>query len=59
MGDPWKAALWLVNATVRRGWTIEPGHLFSTGIIGERVEGKPGRYVADFGVLGRIAFELR
>ena len=59
MGDPWKAALWLVNATVRRGWTIEPGHLFSTGVIGERVEGKPGRYVADFGVLGRIAFELR
>ncbi len=59
MGDPWAAALWLVNAALKRGWTVEPGHVLSTGVIGERVEARPGRYVADFGALGSLAFELR
>ena len=53
------AALWLVNAALHRGYIVEPGHVLSTGVLGERVEATPGRYVADFGALGRVAFEVR
>jgi 2-keto-4-pentenoate hydratase len=59
MGDPWRSALWLVNAIVARGHAVEPGHLLFTGVLGKRVEAKPGHYIADFGALGRIDFELR
>ncbi len=59
MGDPWTAALWLVNVAVAQGRVIEPGHYLSTGVIGERVESEPGHYSADFGELGTIEFEVR
>ncbi|MBE9552134.1 MAG: 2-keto-4-pentenoate hydratase, partial [Proteobacteria bacterium] len=59
MGDPWEAALWLVNVAVGQGRVIEPGHYLSTGVIGKRVESQPGRYIADFGQLGEIEFEIR
>ncbi|UCH75489.1 MAG: hypothetical protein JSU82_06535 [Rhodospirillales bacterium] len=59
MGDPWTAALWLVNVAVRQGRVIEPGHYLSTGVIGKRIESEPGRYVAEFGELGRIEFEVK
>ena len=58
MGDPWLSALWLVNVAVKQGRVIEPGHYLSTGVIGERVESEPGHYVAAFGELGTIAFEV-
>jgi len=58
MGDPWESALWLVNVAVGQGRVIEPGHYLSTGVIGERVESQPGQYVADFGKLGKIEFEI-
>ncbi len=59
MGDPWSAALWLVNVAIKQGRVIEPGHHLSTGVIGKRIESEPGRYVADFGELGTIEFEVR
>lgn len=59
MGDPWMAALWLVNVAIRRGRVVEPGHILSTGVIGKRVESAPGEYVAGFGPLGRIEFSVR
>lgn len=59
MGDPWTAALWLVNVAVARGRVVEPGHVLTTGVIGKRIEAEPGRYSADFGTLGRIDFEVR
>ncbi len=59
MGDPWEAALWLVNVAVKQGRVIEPGHYLSTGVIGKRVESEPGRYVANFAELGEIEFEVR
>jgi len=59
MGDPWTAALWLVNVAVKRGRVIEPGQYLSTGVIGKRIEAEPGRYVAEYGVLGTIEFEVR
>lgn len=59
MGDPWKSALWLVNVAVGQGRVIEPGHYLSTGVIGDRIESQPGQYVADFGKLGTIEFEIK
>lgn len=59
MGDPWRSALWLVNVAIGQGRVIEPGQYLSTGVIGKRIEAEPGRYVADFGTLGRIEFEVR
>lgn len=59
MESRWKSALWLVNTIVGQGWRIEPGHILLTGTLGKLLPGKPGKYVADYGKLGRIAFEVR
>lgn len=59
MGSQWKAALWLVNTMVEKGWTIKPGNVLMTGALGNMIPGKPGQYKADFGKLGTIEFEIR
>lgn len=59
MGSQWKAALWLVNTMVEKGWTIKPGDVLMTGALGNMIPGKPGQYRADFGKLGTIEFEIR
>ncbi|NIS63067.1 MAG: 4-oxalocrotonate decarboxylase [Proteobacteria bacterium] len=59
MGDQWKALLWLINTMVEQGWKIEPGQILITGALPKAVPGKPGKYVADFGKLGRISFEVK
>jgi len=59
MGDQWKAALWLVNLMVRQGYRIEPGFMLITGALGKMIPGKPGKYVADYGSFGKIAFEIK
>jgi len=58
-GDPWKGALWLVNAALEKGWPIEPGQLLSTGLIGDRVRTRPGTYTVDYGPLGEITVILK
>jgi len=58
MGDPWTAALWLVNRVVEQGYAVEPGQALLTGAMGKPVSGTPGRYRADFGLAGVIAFEI-
>jgi 2-keto-4-pentenoate hydratase len=58
LAGQWKAALWLVNTMVKQGWKIEPGHIIITGALGRMVPGKPGNYIADYGSLGSIAFEI-
>jgi 2-keto-4-pentenoate hydratase len=59
LGDQWKAALWLVNAVVEQGYKIEPGQVLITGALGNMIPGKPGKYVADYGAFGKIAFEVK
>ncbi len=59
LGDQWRAALWLVNKVVEQGWKLEPGHILITGALGKMFPGKPGKYVADYGSFGKIAFELK
>jgi 2-keto-4-pentenoate hydratase len=58
LAGQWKAALWLVNTMVKQGWKIEPGHIIITGALGRMVPGKPGNYIADYGNLGTITFEI-
>lgn len=59
LGDQWQAALWLVNTTVEQGWTIEPGHILITGALGKMMPGHPGGYVAEYGDLGQVSFEIK
>ena len=59
LGDQWKAALWLVNTVVEQGYKIEPGQVLMTGALGNMIPGKPGKYVADYGAFGKIAFEVK
>jgi len=57
--DQWKAALWLTNRVLAQGWTLEPGQVIITGALGRMIPGKPGKYLADYGPLGSILFEIR
>jgi 2-keto-4-pentenoate hydratase len=59
LADQWKAALWLVNAIAKQGWEIEPGQILITGVLGKMIPGKQGKYIADYGTLGKIFFEIR
>lgn len=59
MGDQWQAALWLLNTMVAQGWRIDPGQILITGALGKMIPGKPGRYVADYGAFGKIAFAIQ
>ncbi|HWP93655.1 MAG TPA: fumarylacetoacetate hydrolase family protein [Thermodesulfobacteriota bacterium] len=59
LGDQWEAALWLVNFLVNQGWEIKPGQILITGVLGKMLPGKPGNYVANYGNLGKIRFEIR
>lgn len=56
--DPFPIALWFVNCFVRRGWHPQPGHVLLTGLRGAPTPGEPGRYVADYGPLGRVEISV-
>ncbi len=58
-GDPWAAALQLVNHTVKQGWVIEPGHILLSGAMGGLTPVEPGNYKARFSGLGIIRFTIR
>jgi 2-keto-4-pentenoate hydratase len=59
LDDQWKAALWLTNTMLVQGWTLEPGQVLIAGSLGQDAPGEAGAYVADFGKLGRISFQIR
>lgn len=59
LGDPWQAAMWLVNNTLSQGWVLEPGHILLTGAIGKILPAIRGKYAVDFDEIGRISFEVR
>lgn len=59
MDDQWRALLWLVRQRLREGYEVKRNDLLITGAMGTVVEGAAGRYVADFGSLGRITFVMR
>lgn len=59
MGDQWEALLWLVRQRLSEGYEVKRNDLLITGALGKVIPAKAGRYVADFGKLGRVTFSLR
>ncbi len=52
------ALIWLINRTLAQGYELRSGHVLMTGCIGSMHPGKAGRYRAEFGALGELAFAL-
>jgi 2-keto-4-pentenoate hydratase len=59
VGDQWRALHWLVNAVVAAGEVVEAGQLLMTGALGGAHPALPGRYRAEFGVLGDLEITVR
>ena len=59
MGDQWEALLWLVRQRLREGYEVKRNDLLITGSLGKVMPAEAGRYVADFGKLGRVTFSMR
>lgn len=59
MGDQWQALMWLVEQRLSQGFEVKRNDLLITGAMGEVIEAERGRYVADFGKLGRVTFTMR
>ena len=59
MGDQWEALRWLVEQRLSQGFEVKRNDLLITGALGKVVEAEQGRYVADFGKLGRVTFTMR
>ncbi|HAZ61325.1 MAG TPA: hypothetical protein DCY89_07130 [Gammaproteobacteria bacterium] len=58
-GPPLVALAALLNALHAEREPLRQEHIFFTGALGRVVPMLPGRYVAEFGPLGRIEFEAR
>ena len=58
MGDQWAALEWLINRVVAQGYELPAGCLLMTGSIGMMHPGQPGHYVANYGDLGEITFDV-
>ena len=58
LGDQWQAALWLVNTMIEHGWTLRPGQILLTGILGRMIPAAPGECTANYGNWGTIAFSI-
>lgn len=58
-GGQWGNLRQVLNEITRRGYTIPAGSIILSGALGKIQPGAPGRYVARYGALGTIAFEVR
>lgn len=56
--EPWESIRWLLNDRLQRGWPVRKGQILIAGSLGPPVDGKPGRYSAEFGPLGSLRFEI-
>ena len=51
--------MWLVQQRLQQGFEVKRNDLLITGALGQVIEAEAGRYVADFGALGRVTFTMR
>ncbi|MFM8357632.1 MAG: alpha/beta hydrolase fold domain-containing protein [Verrucomicrobiota bacterium] len=58
-GGQWGNLRQVLNEITRRGYTIPAGSLILSGALGKLQPGAPGKYVARYGALGTITFEVR
>lgn len=59
LGDQWKALQWAVNNVLVKGGEIKSGYIVITGSLTKLMPVKPGKYLADFGDFGTMAFEYK
>ncbi|GMV90457.1 MAG: hypothetical protein AMXMBFR82_02350 [Candidatus Hydrogenedentota bacterium] len=58
-GGQWDTLLKTVNDVVRRGYTVETGHVITNGALGKILKAEPGHYRAEFKSLGVIEFDVK
>ena len=58
LGGPQQAARWVAEEANRRGFELSDGTLILGGACGTVVPAAAGRYIADYGRLGTIEFEI-
>jgi 2-keto-4-pentenoate hydratase len=58
LGDQFKAAAWIINSSLARGYSINPGHLLMTGALGVTHPPEQGNYRANYGDFGFIEFSF-
>jgi 2-keto-4-pentenoate hydratase len=58
LGDQWESLRTVVNLVLARGGSIAPGQLVLTGKIGDKGPVVSGAYVADYGALGTVRFNI-
>lgn len=58
IGGPEKSVPWIWNEALSRGFETRGDTLLLTGACGTVVPGERGHYIADFGALGNIEFEI-
>lgn len=59
MGDQWKSLLFVAKNLESRGKRIHKGNIIISGTMTPILPGRKGRYLADFGTLGRIIFSIQ
>lgn len=59
LGDQWKALQWTVNHVLEKGGEIKNGDIVITGSLTPIQPVTPGKYLADFGTFGKMAFEYK
>lgn len=57
-GGQWANFLHQINWAIEQGYEFEPGQIVITGALGKIVKDGAGSYLATFGELGEIKFEL-
>ncbi|MDA0204519.1 MAG: alpha/beta hydrolase fold domain-containing protein [Acidobacteria bacterium] len=58
-GGQWQNLMTLINQIIDQGHVIHEGDLIISGSLGPAMPAEPGKYVADYGVLGKIEFDVK
>lgn len=58
-GGQWRTLRLALNSLTRQGHVLPAGSVILGGAVGKILPGERGSYEADFGTLGKIAFELK
>jgi 2-keto-4-pentenoate hydratase/acetyl esterase/lipase len=55
----WQNLMTLINQIIDQGHTVHEGDLIISGSLGAAMPAEPGKYVADYGALGKIEFDVK
>jgi len=59
LGDQWESLRTLINIIVANRGQIDKGWIILTGKIGDKGTATPGHYIAGYGPLGEIQFQIQ